>query len=151
MNRWKNDLPDILKLQKSVPSFKLNNAPIQVANQNYRLSLVEGEKPEYRIAVTLLGKEAEQGRFHIVVDCGDGSKKAIFRRILSGEYKQGVMQIVRNQRKKKWFCIVSYSFEPDKVEGLDQNRVMGVNFGAGQAVTWAFNHGHKRGNIPVSG
>ncbi len=151
MNRWKNDVPEMMKLKKSIPSFRLYGAPIQVANQNYQLSLVEGEKPEYRVAVTLLGKEAEQGRFHLIVDCGDGSKKAIFRRILSGEYKQGAMQIVRNRRKKKWFCVVAYSFEPEKAAGLVQNRVMGVNFAcAGEAVTWTFNCGHKRGNIPVS-
>jgi transposase len=150
MNRWKNDISEVMKMQKSIPSFRLDGAPIQVANQNYRLSLVEGENPEYRVAVTLLGKEAEQSRFLLILDGGDGSKKAIFRRIMS-EYKQGAMQIVRNKRKKKWFCVVAYSFEPEKVAGIDENRVMGVNFAcSGEAVTWTFNYGHKRGNIPIS-
>jgi len=70
---------------------------------------------------------------------------------LSGEYKQGAMQIVRSKRKNKWFCIVAYSFEPKKNDGLDENRIMGVNFAcAEEAVTWTFNYGHKRGNIPIS-
>ena len=123
MNRWKTDVPEIMRLQKSIPSFRLGT-PIQVANQNYRLTVVEGEKPEYRAELTLLSKEAEQGRFLLLLDGGDGSKKAIFRRIVDGTYKQGAMQIIRNDRKNKWFCIVSYSFESEKVT-IDDTRAMG--------------------------
>lgn len=152
MNRWKNDISEVMKLQKSIASFRLNKTPVQIANQNYRLMLVQREKkPEYRAVVTLLGKDAEQGRFLIALDCGDSSKKSIFQRIASGEYKQGVMQIVRNKRKKKWFCIVSYSFENEKAAGLDENRIMDLKYAtSGQAVTWTFSHSRKSGDIPIS-
>ncbi len=148
LKRWKADVKEIMRLQKSVPSFRLG-APIQVANANYRLYVSEGEKPEFKAAVTLLSKEAEQGRFLLLLDGGDAPKKAIFRRIAEGAYKQGTMQIVRHPRKKKWFCVVSYTFTPEETEGLDENRAMGVNFASGEAVCWAFNFSPKRGSIPA--
>jgi len=148
MNRWKNDIKAVMQLQKSVPSFRLGT-PIQVANSNYRLDVVEGKKPEYRVEVTLLSREAEKGRFLLLLDGGDASKKAIFRRIMDGTYKQGAMQIVQNKRKRKWFCIISYSFEPEVSDRLDGNRSMGVNFGSGEALYWAFSHSQKRGSIPA--
>lgn len=149
MNRWKNDIKDVMRLQKSIPSFRLGT-PIQVANQNYTLKVAEGKKPEFRADVTLLSKEAEQTRFPLLLDGGDSPKKAIFRRIVDGTYKQGVMQIVRHPKKKKWFCIVSYTFTPDTAKGMDESRVMGVNFASGEAVYWAFNFGLKRGTIPAA-
>jgi len=147
-NRWKNDVKEIMRLQKSIPSFRLGT-PIQVASANYRLYVVvEGEKPEFRADVTLLSKEAEHGRFTLLLDGGDAPKKAIFRRIAEGTYKQGVMQIVQHPRKKKWICVVSYTFTPEEKE-FDESRIMGVNFASGEAVYWAFNFGPKRGSIPA--
>jgi len=146
MNRWKTDRPDVMRLSKSIPSFRLGT-PIQVANQNYRLGVVEGERPEYRAEITLLGKEAEQGRFTVLLDAGDAPKKAIFRRIVDGTYKQGTMQIVRHKRKNKWFCIVSYTMTKEPAPNLDPERAMGVNFGSGEAVYWAFSFSPKRGSI----
>jgi len=148
LNRWKNDVPDVMRLQKSIPSFRLG-APIQVANANYRLYVAEGEKPEFRADVTLLGKDAAQGRFSLLLDGGDAPKKAIFRHIVDGTYKQGVMQIVRHPRKKKWFCIISFTFTSEE-KSLDESRAMGVNFGSGEALCWAFNFGPKRGTIPAA-
>ncbi len=148
MNRWNNDIKAVMRLQKSIPSFRLGS-PIQVANANYRLDVTEGEKPEYRVGVTLLGREAEKGRFLLLLDGGDASKKAIFRRIMDGTYKQGTMQIVQNKKKRKWFCIVSYTFAPEEAAGIDENRSMGVNFGSGAALYWAFSHSPKRGSIPA--
>lgn len=149
LNRWKNDVKEIMRLQKSIPSFRLGT-PIQVANSNYRLYVTEGDRPEFRVDVTLLGKEAEKGRFSLLLDGGDTPKKAIFRRVVEGTYKQGVMQIVKNQKKKKWFCMISYTFIPEAADGLNENRAMGVNFAAGDtAVCWAFSFSPKRGSIPM--
>jgi len=149
MNRWKTDIPDVMRLAKSIPSFRLGT-PVQVANQNYKLYVADGEKPEFRVDVTLLSKAAERGRFSLLLDAGDGSKKAIFRHLMDGTYKQGAMQIVRNARKKKWFCVVSFTAEGNGENSLDENRIMGVNFAAGTyAIYWAFNFSPKRGTIPV--
>ena len=152
MNRWKNDVKEVLRLQKSIPSFRLGT-PVQVANKSYNLSVTEGEKPEYIAQVTLLSKEADRGRFTLLLDGGDSSKKALFRRIMDGTYKQGAMQITYNKRKRKWFCIVSFSFEPKKpVQGqeLDPTRAMGILFGtADYAIYCAYSFGRKRYTIPI--
>lgn len=74
--------------------FKLG-VPIQVANQNYIL-LESGS--DFIAEVTLQSKEAEINRFVLLLDPGEAAKKAIFRRIADGTYKQGVMQIVHNSK-----------------------------------------------------
>ncbi|MFA6661951.1 MAG: transposase [Bacilli bacterium] len=147
MNRWQNDIKSVMRLQKSIPSFRLG-APIHVANANYRLDVVEGGRPEYRAEITLLSREAEKGRFLLLLDGGDASKKAIFMRIMDGTYKKGAMQIIQHKRKKKWFCILSYSFEPEVPKDQDETRSMGVNFGDGAALRWAFSFSPRRGFIP---
>ncbi|KNZ68681.1 putative transposase DNA-binding domain protein [Thermincola ferriacetica] len=148
LKRWQTDLREVMRLQKSVPSFRLGT-PVQVANQNYSLYIAKGEPPEYCAEITLLGKDAACRRFTVLLDAGDAPKKAVFRRIVEGKYKQGVMQIIKHPRKKKWFCIVSYTITKDPAPGLDQERVMGVNLATGEAVYWAFSFSPKRGSIPA--
>jgi transposase len=153
MNRWKNDIKEIMRLQKSVPSFRLG-APIQVANQNYTLSVIEqkGGGADYAADITLLSRDTgKQMRYRILLDGGDKTKKVLFRRIADGEYKQGAMQIVYNKRKKKWFCIVSFTFTPEKeVRELDESRAMGVLLGTGEyAVYAAYSFGRKRYTLPI--
>ena len=142
LKRWQTDIPDIRRLAKSIPSFKLGT-PIQVANQNFDLRFSDDT---FSVDVTLLGRESEIGRFSILLDTGDKSKRAIFQRILDRTYKQGSMQIVYNKRKKKWFCIIAYD-SPVKINDLDTEKVMGIDLGIVNAVYWAFNSGHNRGKI----
>lgn len=152
MNRWKNDVPDIMRLKKSIPSFRMGT-PIQISNSNYNLHIAEGEKPDFMVDVALFGREREyeHGRFTLLLNGGDNSKKTVFRRIVDGTYKQGAMQIVKNERKKKWFCIMAFSFEPKVDETLDKNKAMGVNFASGEnAIYWSVNFSPKRGSIPAS-
>ena len=80
LNRWKNDVKEIMRLQKSIPSFRLG-APIQVANQNYSLAVEEqeGGGAEYLAGITLLSRDSgKQTRYRILLDGGDKSKKTIF-------------------------------------------------------------------------
>ena len=153
MKRWKNDTKDIMRLQKSIPSFRLG-APIQIANANYALSVEEqkGGGANYTANITLLSRDADkQTRYRVLLDGGDNSKKAIFRHIMDGEYKQGTMQIIYNKRKKKWFCVVAFTFTPErKDKELDVNRIMGIVFGAGEySIYAAYNFGRKRYVIPA--
>jgi putative transposase len=153
LNRWKNDMKEIMRLQKSIPSFRLGT-PVQVANQNYTLLVEEqaGGGADFIADITLLSRDAgKQMRYRILLDGGDRSKKTIFRRVIDGEYKQGAMQIVYNKRKKKWFCVVSFTFTLEKaLRELDANRSMGVLFGAGEyAIYAAYSFGRKRYTIPA--
>lgn len=144
LKRWQADLPDIMRLAKSIPSFRLG-VPIQVANSNYRLS-IDGDG-NYIVEVTLLSREAPLSRFTLLVNPGDQPKAVIFRRIVEGTYKQGTMQIVQHKRNKKWFCIISYTFTAEEKSHL-VDRVMGVLLGStSSALYWAFSHSPKRGNI----
>lgn len=153
LNRWKNDVKEIMRLQKSIPTFRLG-APIQVAAQNYTLLVEEqeGGGSNFMSDITLLSRDAgKQTRYRVLLDGGDKSKKTIFRRIMDGEYKQGAMQIVYNKRRKKWFCVVPFTFTPEKaVRELDANRSMGVLFGTGEYAVYAtYNFGRKRYTLPI--
>ncbi|MEG3070974.1 MAG: transposase [Candidatus Syntrophopropionicum ammoniitolerans] len=153
MSRWQNDVREIMRLQKSIPSFRLGT-PAQVANANYTLSVEEQDngRSSFIATITLLSLAAgKQTRYSILLDGGDRSKKAIFRRIMEGEYKQGAMQITYNKRKKKWFCIVSFSFIPEKQNReLDPDRAMGLMFGTGNYTVFAaYSVGQKRYTLPA--
>lgn len=135
--RWKNDLPEIKRLQKSIPNFKLNT-PIQVAKQSYKIEYNNGN---YILKVTFLSKQAKKGRYEILLHSGDNSKKAILDRIIDGQYAQGALQIV--QHKRKWFVLISYSM-PKIERKLNPDRIMGIDLGIVNAVYWAFNFSNKK-------
>lgn len=76
MNRWKNDVPDIMRLKKSIPSFRMGT-PIQISNSNYNLHIAEGEKPDKTFSWSNLiekikYKAEEKG---IVVEISDKDSK----------------------------------------------------------------------------
>jgi len=153
-NRWQNDIRDIMRLKKSIPSFRLG-APVQVANQNYTLSASasekEGSRTDYFVTVTLLSQEAAgQGRFKIIINPGDFRKKAILNHLIGGSYKKGVMQIV--QKKKKWFCLISYTHEVVQPKNLDEEREMTITFYPDEdsALNWGFSFSPRQGSIPAS-
>lgn len=142
LKRWQADRPEVMRLAKSVPSFRLGT-PVQVANANYTLKETDDG---FTIRMTLLSQEAPKSRFQVAINPGEPVKKVLLRRIASGEYKQGAMQIIRDKRRGKWFCVFSYSFEPQP-QKVDDDRVMGVALAGENAVYWAFSHSPKRGGI----
>jgi len=142
MKLWKKELPEIRKLKASVPSVKLGY-PILVYNKNYEIR--RNKEGRFVVKLTLYSKEKEKTRFEILLDKLDKSKKAILDRIISGEYKQGVLQIrqIKKKKKKKWMCIFSYSFVPDKRHEFIKDRVMGIDLGINYTAYCALNDDPK--------
>lgn len=75
----------------------------------------------------------------------------ILERIASGEYKQGFTQVKKDKTSGKLYLLISYSFEPNQEEGLNCNRVMGVDLGVSTPACCAFNDSLKRHNFFVEG
>lgn len=141
---WSSRKSEILSLRQSVPSFKLD-FPILAHRESYSLSTLDDNKNSYILKVNLTSKASGRTSYTLSLDAGEQSKKAIVDRIISGEYRQGALQIV-SDRKNKWYCIIPYEFPIQQIE-LKTNRIMGLDLGITKAVYWAFNDSLKRGSI----
>lgn len=141
---WNTRKAEVLRLHQSVPSFKLD-FPIVSHRESYALSTLDTDKNTYLLKVNLTSKSSDRTSYTVIVDAGENSKKAILNRIISGEYRQGALQLV-SDRKNKWYCIIPYEFPAQQPE-LNPDRVMGIDLGITKAVYWAFNHSLKRGSI----
>lgn len=129
MKKWNTDRSDILNYRKSVASFKLN-MPIYLKNSSYKI--YQGNNG-YEIDCAMFNKSQDLRHLTFEVDKLDGNKKATLNKIISGVYKQGAMQIVKN-KKDKWCMLISFAFEAEK-KALDPNRVVGVDVGITNALT----------------
>lgn len=141
-DKWKADQKKILNGEKSIPSFK-RNIPIELHNtlmmDSKRKPLIYTEKngqyTNYNISIALLSKEyaksqyeRDNGRFLLALAIKDHSQVTILDRLISGEYKLSMSKISYNNRKKKWFFLLTYSFDPVKKE-LNPENVLGVDLG----------------------
>jgi len=145
-DKWKVDLKELLRGNKSIPSFR-KDMPIDVVsialkiNKQYNENILE---------IRLLSKEYRQQlerkkcSFNVLIHSGEKSKQNILDRLRIGEYKLGVSQILYH--KKKWFINITYQFESE-VKPLDPNSIMGIDLGISNAVYMAFNQGLYRYKI----
>lgn len=143
---WGARKAEILKLHQSVPSFKLN-FPILVHRKCYSIRCPEEPASnKFIIQANLTSKASGRTNYSFLVDAGERSKRTIVERLISGQYRQGALQIVAG-RTGKWFCLIPYEFHVEVDDKLDPNRIMGVCFGVSKAVYWAFSDSWKRGWI----
>lgn len=141
--RWNTDKKEILRLNQSIPSFK-KNTPISIYNNSYS---IKNDANDWVVTVNLRpAKSEKQHKYSMLVNPGDNSKITILQRLIAGEYKQGAMQIIQD-KKGKWYLLITYSFEKDKENKLDTKKIMGVDMGIVNAAYWAFNDSLKRGSI----
>lgn len=145
-DKWKNDSGEILRGERSIPSFK-KDLPIDLANRAIKIAKTGNE---YTARLSLISKaftkelERENGMFEVVIAAKDNTQKVILDRIIDGGYTIGASQIIH--RKNKWFLNLTYKFETfDSV--LDPNRIMGVDIGVVHPVYIAFNDSLHRYHI----
>lgn len=124
-SQWNLDKKDIMRLQKSIPSYKLNS-PIFVTSKN---CVLKNEDGIYTAAISLLSpKYNKHTRYTFELICKDPGTESILNRLITNQYKQGFAKIINDERKRSWFLNISYSFEPSP-KILDKNRILGVDLG----------------------
>ncbi|MGG0939209.1 transposase [Brevibacillus centrosporus] len=144
-DRWKTDVKDILRGDKSIPTFK-KDCPLDIVPQAF--SLIK-EESNYILQASLIGKtymqklERRNGSFSLLLKVGDKTQQTILDRILLGEYKVGVSQLIH---KGKWFVNITYSFEKE-FDKLDPDNIMGIDMGIVYPVYMAFNNSLHRYKI----
>lgn len=136
--RFRTEYKDVLSGTKSIPSFK-RGFPIPIRAGMMKLSNKDGQ---YTIQAQLLSKKGAEElnlptRFTILTKTG-GSAKAIFDRLVSGEYSLRDSEIIHDKRRNKWYFSLTYQFEKEEVQ-TDKSRVMGVDLGIVYPAYMAFN------------
>lgn len=128
---FKNSLKEMLRGDKSIPSFKANQ-PLDIHNKAIKLEY-DAETKTFFVSLSLLntaGKkkyEIKDFRFEAVVK--DNSTKTILERCYDGIYKISASKLMWNKKKKMWGLNLSYSFEKESSNTLDGNKILGVNLG----------------------
>jgi IS605 OrfB family transposase len=148
VNKYKNDLKDTLRGEKSIINFKANQ-PIDLHNKN--LTIIK-ENGDYHFNLSLISNSykvetnRKSGQFLVLVKVGDNNHKCILDRCISGEYKISASKILYDKKKNKWFVNLCYGFETAKLN-LNKNNVMGIDMGIVYPVYMAFNNSLVRYKI----
>lgn len=143
--RFKDDIKKgVFKGDVPLSTFQ-NTNPIIIHNKNYKI--LQGNNG-YEIEMGLFNlkyqKENNIKRITLNIDKLGFNEKSILNRLISGEYKQGSAQIKEDKKRKgKWYLVISYSFEPKKIESLDINKVLGVDLGIVNTATIQVYDGSK--------
>lgn len=136
-NRYKDDVKKgLFKGEVSISNFK-KDIPIIIHNKNYKI--MQGNNG-YEVEVGLFNREyqSENNIKRIVfnIDKLDGNEKATLNKIINGVYKQGSAQIIEDKKKKgKWYLIISFGFEIEESNVLNNNRILGVDLGITNTAT----------------
>lgn len=139
---------DIQTGKMSLPSYR-SNQPLIIHNDNVMISQDMKAAPSVRF--TLLSLEYKKAHdlntnptFEVLIN--DGTQRAIFEKVRSGEYKLG--QCMIQYDKKKWFLLLTYSFQPEKLT-LDKNKILGVDLG--ETIAICASSVSERGRFVIDG
>ena len=146
--RWKVDKPEIIRGEKSIPSYK-STIPIDVAKRNISLWNIKednGGVDEWRITLSLLSKPYKQelglkdGKLTFKVVATARAAKTV-RTILERCYDEIYTVSGRKLKyeKGKWYLLMCYSFDKDNTNNtIYENRIMGIHIAKDNAVTMAY-------------
>lgn len=145
-DKWKSDLKDMLRGDKSIANFK-KDCPIDVVSQALK---IKKEGNDYILTLSLVSikyreeLERKQSSFDVLISTKDKTQRDILDRLITGEYKLGASQLLYH--KKKWFINMNYQFEKEEA-AFDPDNIMGVDLGIVYPVYMAFNNSLNRYKI----
>lgn len=127
---FRNSRVDYLKGNKSILNFK-SNQPLDIHNKAIKLEYVDNV---FYLNIGLLNNTGKEKynidvpfRFKALVK--DNSTKTILERCYDGVYKISASKLKWDKKKKQWRLNLSYSFESQKVNTLDKDKILGVDLG----------------------
>ena len=139
IKKFKNDAKDILAGRKAIAQYRRDGAFPVRASQIKNIEKVSSKK--YSINLSLLSREGAKERgcktqIPATLRTGAGAND-ILDRIIDGTYKMRDSEITK--RKNKFYLLITYQFEKELVDNLDDSRVMGIDLGVVNAAYMAFN------------
>lgn len=146
-NEWNKNHNKIIKGETGYLGFK-RTIPIEIHNKQMKdnkgnVTLYKNRN-EYYIDIALISKNYanELGRkscvFKLLLITGDKYQTSILDRIINGEYKLSMSKILKNN-KGKWFLNLAYTFDVEKEQELNKNRIMGIDLGVNIPACLAIN------------
>lgn len=126
---FKNNKVEYLKGNKSIMEYK-KNQPLDLHNKSISLNYSEGK---FSFDISLLNQAAmkEYGikRFNFECVVKDNSTKTILERCYDNIYGISASKLIYDKKKKMWKLNLCYKFENKTVEGLDADKILGVDLG----------------------
>lgn len=125
-SKYKSSKAEVLKGSMSLPSYK-SDQPLILHAQSVKLYESE-DGPQ--VLLTLFSnvhkKEHDYSNVRFAFRLNDATQRAIFKKVLSGEYGLGQCQLV--YKRPKWFFYLTYNFNPEQ-KALDPDKTLGVDLG----------------------
>lgn len=148
--RYKNDKKELLKGNVSLSRFK-RDIPVMTQGRTYEIvETPKGLGFTIRLFSTQGKHKYNVDKILFTFPKIDASSKSILRRMMDKTYKQGVIQINYNKRKKKWMVAMSYTFENNKTTKLKDDLVMGIDLGITQIATMSILDVNKEEYIRIN-
>ena len=148
ISKFKNDLKDSLRGDKSIATYK-SNQPIDVSKKSIKIDYDELAK-NFIVNLWLLNRAGVKKYnissfcFQIVVK--DKSTKTILERCFDGIYDLSASKLIWDDNKKQWVLNLCYSFEKPTKE-LNKDKILGVNIGVVYPIYASIGGEHKRMSI----
>lgn len=143
-DKWR----EITTGKASLPTFRGNMAiPIRCDKAGYRRL---ERMPNGDIELDLMVCVKPYPRIVLKTGKLDGGPREILERLLDNEgqsedgYRQRCFEVQHNERNKRWFLNVTYSFPAEETSGLSKERIVGVDLGFAIPAFVALNNGHAR-------
>lgn len=128
-NKWSSDCKDVFYYnKKSLSTFK-KGYPILCGNDQFNIKFKKDFG--YVLTITLANKNYKGVRryeIQLKTKRMNNSQKIILDRMISKEYKQGQLKLIKDKRKKAWYVAIAYSFESVEYN-LDKNIICGIDLG----------------------
>lgn len=113
----------------SIINYK-ENQPLDLKKESISLSYSENK---FLFVLSLLNraamKEYNIKRFDFECVCKDNSTKTILERCYDNIYEISASKLIYDKKKRMWKLNLCYKFENQKVDGLDENKILGVDLG----------------------
>lgn len=126
---FKNNKVEYLKGNKSIMEYK-KNQPLDLHNKSISLNYSEGK---FFFELSLLNQASmkEHGikRFNFECVVKDNSTKTILERCYDNIYGISASKLIYDKKKKMWKLNLCYKFENKVAEGLDADKILGVDLG----------------------
>ncbi|MCR5600585.1 MAG: transposase [Ruminococcus sp.] len=120
-----------LKGESSIITYKPNQ-PIDIHNERIDLKKID---KDFYLSLNMVNtksdyyKKYKDTKVRFKVNVKDDSTQTILERCIDQIYKIGESKLIYNRKKKLWFLNMVYKFEPQVIDNLDPDKILGVDLG----------------------
>lgn len=128
---FKDSKTDLLKGKVSIINYK-ENQPLEIKKGKIHL---QKQDKDFYLSLNMVNtksdyyKKYKNTKVGFKVNVKDNSTQTILERCIDQIYNIGTSKLIYNRKKKQWFLNMVYSFEPQVIDNLDLDKILGVDLG----------------------